>query len=388
MEEGFRFFPLKRVDEAQVTGIVQSIVLKRGQPLQLKALWRSFALETVPAQLADLEAVRPVWSPDAIVCDPAMWGPFLILHDTWDIPVAVFQYMAACVLSGRDGPVPGFPLPRPRNWLQRLRVRVTRAVLSLFLADARRAASKLRQTYGLSPLHTSVVDFSGQMPLYLVPSSPEFDYNRRDLPSSVHYVGPCFWTKPLNQPPPPWLAQLPRDCPLIYVTEGTLHDQPRVLRAAARGLANRRMNVVMTTGMHRDPVELGLDTMAPNIRVERWVPFGDLLPRVDVVVTTGGPNTVLATLQAGVPLVIVPFDWDHPENAWHVEEAGAGLRLAPQDCAPERLCETVERVLNEPSFRENAQRLAETLARQGGPARAAELLEGLVDGGSSMPATV
>jgi UDP:flavonoid glycosyltransferase YjiC (YdhE family) len=60
-----------------------------------------------------------------------------------------------------------------------------------------------------------------------------------------------------------------------------------------------------------------------------------------------------------------------------VVEAGAGLRIAPNRCTPERLRAAVERVMNEPSFRDNARRLAGAFARSGGPARAAQLLEGL-----------
>jgi len=73
----------------------------------------------------------------------------------------------------------------------------------------------------------------------------------------------------------------------------------------------------------------------------------------------------------------VPSDWDHPETGWRLAEAGAGVRLASKACTPQRLREAVELVLREPSFRQNAQRLAASLARCGGPARAAELLEGL-----------
>jgi len=38
----------------------------------------------------------------------------------------------------------------------------------------------------------------------------------------------------------------------------------------------------------------------------------------------------------------------------------------------------VERLLNEPSFRKNAQRLAELFRKAGGPDYAAKLLEGVV----------
>jgi UDP:flavonoid glycosyltransferase YjiC (YdhE family) len=107
------------------------------------------------------------------------------------------------------------------------------------------------------------------------------------------------------------------------------------------------------------------------------VPHSDLLPRTAVVVTLGGTSTVMAALNAGVPLVVVPTEWDKPEHAQRVVEAGAGLRLAPHRCTPERLRAAVERVLREPAFRQNAQRLAAAFARYGGPVQAAELVERL-----------
>jgi MGT family glycosyltransferase len=342
-------------------------------------MWREWVLGTVPAQLADLERILAVWHPDAIVCDPSMWGPFLILHQTRQIPVAIFTLVAACLLSGRDSPVLGMPMPRPRNSLQRLVTSLVRSGIGIFLGDIRRAANQLRVAHGLSPLRISVTDFAGQMALYLVPSSPEFDYQRTDLPSSVHYVGPCLWSKPSTDPPPDWLARFAGDPPLVYVTEGTIHLRPKVLAAAAQGLANRPLHVVMTTGRHRRPEELDLGPrpLAPNIQVEQWVPMADMLPYLDAVVTTGGPSTVLAALQQGIPLVIVPSDWDHPETGWRVADAGAGIMLKPAECTPERL-RAVEEILREPSYRRNARRLSESFERCGGPKRAAELLEAMV----------
>lgn len=381
--EGFTCFPLRHVDEKVVVDLVtspQGIISRPRNPFRLKAMWRAWVLETVPGQLADLVDIFATWQPDVIVCDPSMWAPFLILHEAQGIPVAVFSLVAACILSGRDGPVLGFPLPRPRNRFDHWRRSAVRRVIDLFVADVRRDANALRRGYGLPRLRVSVTDHAGQMSLYLVPSSPEFDYQRDDLPPSVQYVGPCLWHKPSSQPPPDWLRDLPEDRPVVYVTEGTIHLQPRILKAAAQGLAGLPIEVIMTTGRHRDPdrLDLGPRPLARNIRVEQWVPLTDLLPRLDAVVTTGGPSTVLAALSHGLPLVIVPFDWDHPETAWRVADAGAGIRLSPRECTASNLRRALERVLYDPTFRQKARRVAASFARLGGPARAAELLENLI----------
>jgi MGT family glycosyltransferase len=313
-----------------------------------------------------------------------MWAPLLVLHDTQSVPVAVFSTVAACLLPGPDVPPPGLGLPRPRGARGRWLAGAVGAATNFLARDFRREVDRVRARYGLPPLSVPVTEYTGRMPLYLVPTTPEFDYERRDLPASVHYVGTCLWDRDADTPPPDWLRDLPHDKPWVHVTEGTMHtQQPILLRAAARGLGGQPMHVIMTAGGRRAPDALDLGPRAANVRVESWLSHKYLFPLTDVVVTTGGAGTVMTALEAGVPLVVVPTEWDKPENAQRVVEAGAGLRLAPGRLSPARLRAAVERVLGEPCFRQNARRLASSFARYRGPARAAELLEGLACGPSA-----
>lgn len=394
--EGFRFFPFQEVDEQRVSALASSefpyspSLLNRLRTARLlQAKFREWLLDTIPQQVADLDRVLADWSPSALVCDLAFWSPFLVLHEARRIPVAVLSILAACILPGRDAPFWGQGSPRPRNAIMRSRTQLQRTLLDWLSVAFRSNVNAMRRRYGLPPLRCSVTEFAGQMPLYLVPSTPEYDYQRNDLPPSVHYVGPCLWDKPSDAPPPQWIAQLPDDRPLIYVTEATIGTtEPFLLKAAVRAFRDLPVQVVMTTGKQRDPGGMDLGGAAPNIRVEPYVPQSDLLPRMTVMVTLGGSGGVLAALKTGVPLVIVPTEWDRPENAQRVVEAGAGLRIAADRCTPERLRAAVERVLNEPSFRNNARRLAAAFAEYGGPARAAHLLENLtlaLLGSSNLP---
>lgn len=343
------------------------------------AVLRAWLVDTLPQQVKDQSAVLDAWQPDAVISDVTMWGAPLILQEMRDIPVVVSLFMPGCMIPGPDAPPWGLGLPSPRNWRTRALARLVKAATDLLALGFRRRVSALRQSYGLSALSVDVQTFLGQMPLYLVPSTPELDYHRRDLPPSVHYVGPLVWNKHSGEPPPAWLTELPANQPLVHVSEGTMHaGRPLVLRAAARGLANLPLQVVMTSGKERDPSSLNLGPIAPNVRIERWVPHSDLLPRTDVMVTTGGGSTVVAGVQAGVPMVVVPTQWDKPENAQRVVEAGVGLRLAPRHCTPQRLRAAVERILGDDSFRENARRMGATFARYGGPEQAARLIENLL----------
>jgi MGT family glycosyltransferase len=382
--EGFTFFPFDRIDEERILSLVStefpympSFWGRLRTAKLLGARFREWLVDTIPQQVDDIEAVMAEWHPDVLVPDLAFWGPLLVLGETRRVQVAVLSIVAACVIPGPDVPYWGQGWPRPRNRMMRFRTQLFAKVGEWLSAGFRSQVDNVRKRYGLPALSCSVTVFASRMPLYLVPSTREYDYQRQDLPPSVHYVGPCLWDNPGKVAPPAWLTQLPCDKPLVYVTEATVSTSaPSLLKAAARACADLPVYVVMTSGK-QGAATLDLGDLAPHIRVESYVPQSYLLPRTAVMVTVGGSGGVLAALRAGVPLVVVPSEWDRPENAQRVVEAGAGLRIPPELCTPERLRAAVERVLNEPSFRMNARRLADACARYGGPAEAAELLEGL-----------
>ena len=242
----------------------------------------------------------------------------------------------------------------------------------------RHRLDELRAGYGLRPMGCGVNEYCGRLPLYLVLSVPELDYNRRDLPRTVCYVGACTWHPPEPEETTDWLDRLPADRPWVHVTEGTSHYQdPFVLRAAVNGLAGARLEAIITHGRERGPAELRLGAPASNVHLAPWVSHDALLPRCAALVTTGGAGSVMAGLRAGVPLVLVPTTWDKPDNSRRVAEAGAGLILPPKRCTPEGLRAAVERVLEDPRYRIRAQHCAELLAAAPGPSGAAELIEGL-----------
>jgi MGT family glycosyltransferase len=383
--EGFRAFPFQDVDWDRVARTVDDLIAGRRRPSQLTRLWPRFLVDTVPAQVRDLEAVLSRWPADALVCDIAMWAPILILQERDGIPVVPFSHVAHCILPGPCGPIQGIALPRRRSGIQALLAWLVARASEAITARTRGKANALRRTFGLAPLCVSVNEFTGDLPLYLVPSAPEFDDNRRDLPPGVRYVGPCLWDKHEGQRPPSWIANVPRDRPCVLVDEGALFThEPRLLQLAARGLAGLPLSVVLLAGYGRDLAGLDVGPLAFNVMLRPHAPLSDVLPLASAYITNGNSESVLAALGAGIPIVVLPSIWDQAEMAWRVQETGVGLRLSPRRATARRLRLAVERVLHEPSFRQNAASMGAALARYGGAARAAGLIEDLVN--SARPA--
>jgi UDP:flavonoid glycosyltransferase YjiC (YdhE family) len=88
----------------------------------------------------------------------------------------------------------------------------------------------------------------------------------------------------------------------------------------------------------------------------------------------------MAALAHGLPQVIVPIAADQPENARRCEALGAGVTLEQIMVNPASARVAVWQVLDDPSYRANAERLRAEIEALPGSEETVRLLEGLVTG--------
>ena len=381
-QEGFGFFPFERVDQERAFRNMRAIETpgrhgRRGRGLL--RIFRDWLVETIPDQLADLDPVLDRWRPDVIGTDWSLWGPIVVLHESQPVPVALSSTLMGPLIPGPDAPPWGFGLRPPRGPVTRAAAKALTGLMELAGTGLRRRVDEIRASHGLAPLGESVNRYTARLPLYLVGNIRELDYSRQDLPFTVHHVGNCSWYPRLMRPTAESLERIPTNRPWVHVPDSTRTlDDAFLLRAAARGLAGEPVEVIITTRREPSPDVLGLEALPTNVHFAECVRHSDLLPRCSAVVTAGGKATILAAMEAGVPLVVVPTSWDKPDNARRVTEAGAGVRLSSRRCTPKRLRRAVGTVLGEARYRGCARKMAARLAAAPGPAGAAELLEALV----------
>jgi UDP:flavonoid glycosyltransferase YjiC (YdhE family) len=165
--------------------------------------------------------------------------------------------------------------------------------------------------------------------------------------------------------------------PLVYLTLGSvtagahLPYFPALYRSAIEALDGLPVRLLVTIGNDRDPRDL--DPLPENVRVEQWVAQDAISPRAAAVVCHGGYGTTLHALTHGAPLVVLPlFSLDQWANGQAVQRAGAGLALdaerdsrrvldPPSAATLDGLRPAVERVLREPGFGHEAQRIAASI---------------------------
>ena len=213
---------------------------------------------------------------------------------------------------------------------------------------------------GVQPLSIGLFHALVALPdAYLQLTVPSFEFPRRHLPASVHFVG----TPPIipNQAPlPPWAHELDGSRKVVLVTQGTVSnfDFGRLVAPTLAALANDSdvLVVVTTGGRSLDAIP---GPVPGNVRLATYLPFEWLLPKVDVLVTNGGYGSVNQALSFAVPLVTAGLTEDKADVNARVAWSGVGIDLATNSPAPPVLRNAVRAVLENPTYRSRATSMAE-----------------------------
>ena len=315
------------------------------------------------------------WEPaDVIVGDnvSAVCGP---LHERSGIPWAVYG-INPLPMSSRDTAPFGLALMPSSSALGRLR---NRALYWLFdrviFRRANERNEQIRRWLGLRPLGRSLFDFTLDSDLYLQGTVPSFEYPRTDMPPQVRFIGAAVPPPPAEWKRPAWWGEL-ANRRVVLVTQGTINnDYDQLLRPAIRALANEDVFVVVTTGSK--PAEALRMELPPNVRVERFIPYAHLMPKVDVLVTNGGYGSIQIALAHGVPVVAIGKTEDKAEIANRVQWSGAGFGMKVRVPTEGQIRKSVLQVLDNPTYAARAEALRMELSRYDAATRGAELLEEL-----------
>jgi MGT family glycosyltransferase len=197
--------------------------------------------------------------------------------------------------------------------------------------------------------------------LFLQFTGDAFEFPRSDMPSKVKYVGPVLPNKSAAFKEPEWWSELDGSKPVVLVTQGTLanFDLQELVQPTLTALADDNTLVIAATGR----ADRG-DLIAPaNAKVEAFVPFVRLLPKVAVLITNGGYGAVQQALSFGVPLVAAGDTEEKAFTAARVGWTGAGINLETRRPTPEQIRTAVHTVLAGSQHREQAQRLRKNFSR-------------------------
>jgi UDP:flavonoid glycosyltransferase YjiC (YdhE family) len=297
-----------------------------------------FGAIAAPQILSDLAPVALEWRPDLVVADAAEFAGHIVAAEL-GIPSVTKGF----------GPL----LPEPR------------------VRAAGEEVAPLWRSRGLEPR-----PYGGSYDhLYLDIYPPELKFQaaahvpRRQLLRPVADDGQVETSAPLPLP------DAPADAPLLYVTMGTVFNNPEPFQAVLAAMHELDVRVLVTVGPNADPAMVG--PQPERVRVERYVPQALVLAHCDVVISHAGSGTVLATAAQGLPQLCLPQGADQFLNAAAVESAGSGISVMPGDCTADAVRDAVVRLLAEPAFRDAASRVSASIASMPSPDDVAAVMETL-----------
>jgi UDP:flavonoid glycosyltransferase YjiC (YdhE family) len=328
-------------------------------------------------QAAETSAAIDELRPDAVVSSGLLVGPQI---------AAEADGLPAFALMGNIYPMPAPGLPpfgtgwRPaRGPLGRTRDAAMARIGRRLWDRGLPAVNAARAERGLAPLATlwEQLDHAERV---LLLTSDQFDFPG-ELPANVRYVGPRLddpeWVEP-------WQAPAGHD-PLVLVSLSSgPQDQLELLRKVVSALAELPVRGVVTTGNAIDPT----DVPAPaHIQVVRSAPHARILEEAAAVITHGGHGTVIKTLAAGVPQLVVPMGRDQLDNATRVTARGAGVKVKPS-AKPAAIAAALRKLLGGPAYRSGAEKLGEKVRADAESGAAIRELERLRDGSPTEVAPV
>ncbi|MEU5884531.1 activator-dependent family glycosyltransferase [Spirillospora sp. NPDC047279] len=197
----------------------------------------------------------------------------------------------------------------------------------------------------------------------------------------LHYVPVRFVPFHGQSTIPKWLHEAPKRR-RVCLTLGLSHREVRGGDKASiadllESVADLDVEVVAT--LNAEQLK-NVPNLPENVRAVDFVPLDALLPSCSAVIHQGGSGTTSTAVAHGVPQLIVPtMMWDTYNRAQGLEEYGAGLYL--RDTAnifsSGELRAGLIRLLEEPSFAENATRLRQEQLGTPSPNDIVPLLEKL-----------
>ncbi|MBN8880727.1 glycosyltransferase [Salana multivorans] len=284
-------------------------------------------LALLPRARAELDAITERVRPDVVVADftaPVAGYAALDRGIPW-----VTVCPSPCAIETRTG-TPSYlgGWRPPRTALGRARDAVGRRAVRLGKLGMQRALARDFEQAGARVYREDGSEYAYSPHAILGLGMSEVELPR-DWPAAFRMVGPLT-ASPVRVPPVE-LPSLPPGRSRVLVTLGTHLDwAKRDLLARVRALRDRVAGLDVVVGLGDAAGGRGLTVVEPGLAVVGYVDYDDVLPRCDAVVHHGGTGIAYAAIRAGVPALVVPHDFDQPDNAVRLAVAGAGaLTRAP-----------------------------------------------------------
>jgi|WetSurMetagenome_2_1015567.scaffolds.fasta_scaffold00022_27 MGT family glycosyltransferase len=330
------------------------------------------------AYYADMKEILKDFDADVIVSDEWFTGgiPF---SEKKEKKWIIYGSTPLMVLDD-DAPTPGTGMMPDSSKYGRYRDKIAKIIFRLLFRNVEKDINALRAKIGLPAMTRFFVEQTvADSVLALKFTTEAFEFPRKRIPPNIRFVGPVLPETDAD-PKFSWMDRLTEGRPVVFITQGSVdNDLDKLILPSLKALRDENVTLVVSTGGR--PAE-GLQNrlQGRNVIFEPYIPYAHVMPRVSVMITNGGYGGVSTALSYGVPLVVAGNSEDKPEIASRIVYCGAGIDLKTDRPSARKIRTSVTKILRQPSFRRNAERVRDDFAKHDAVKESVDLIEGILAG--------
>jgi MGT family glycosyltransferase len=367
--------PLKWDTSIQETYDVFPELRNKSGLAQLKLYIKLVMFDPVPDLIKELKDSIENYQPDLIISDS-----FLIVGswvtEFYNIPSVRISVLPLSI-PGKNIPPFGLGLLPGKSLFSKLRNNILRWLFNkLLFIHIQKYCEEIRKRIGLPPLGISFVkkEFENAN-LFLHTSIPNFEYPREEFPTIFHFIGPIITPPNINYKKPEWWSEIEKDITVVLINQGTVSkDYDDLILPAIEALKNEKIIVIAVP-----VIDGGILNLPKNVHTEFYIPFGNLLPYVDLLITNGGFGGTQNALAFGIPIIIAGATEDKMEVAARLEYSGAGINLRNQKPTSKNILKAYRKIMSDHSYKQKAKELKEQYAKFDAPNLATNMIEELIE---------
>lgn len=309
-----------------------------------------------PEYYTDIRAIYKSFPFDVMVAD-ITFAAIPLVKEHMKIPV-VSVGIVPITETSKDLPPMGMGMLPAKTALGRLKHAAMRFFADhILFRKSNQVLKEVLDQYDMTPDGNMFDTITRKSTLVLQSGTPGFEYERSDLGKNIRFVGPLLphrKTRGLK-----WFDEkLMAYKKVILVTQGTVEkDVEKIIVPTLKAYQNTDKLVVVTTG-GSGTENLRKRFTAPNIIIEDFIPFDDIMPYASVYVTNGGYGGVLLSVQHAVPMVVGGIHEGKLEINARVEYFKLGINLRTEVPTVEQVKKSVDEVLNNTEYKKNVTALS------------------------------
>ncbi len=360
-------------EKSRPLGFTPNTLVRMGElsgSASLKYSIELFRQSAITIMKEGLEAVRET-KVDLLLIDQSAFGASSIA-EYLSIP---FITITSTLMLNREESIPPFNFGWTYSttpWAK-LRNKLGYKLLDRLIKPIIETVNSIRQSWGLSSFKLSSDAYSNLAQICRQPR--EFEYPRQQLPDCFHFTG--SFHDSLSRASVDFPYEKLNGKPLIYASMGTIQNQLLgIFNQIAEACQDLDAQLVISLGGSAEPDSL--PNFAGEPIVVKYAPQLEILQKAQLTITHAGLNTTLESLSCGVPMVAIPIANDQPGVASRIAWTETGVVIPVKKLNVSQLRNSVQTVLTQPKYRDNAKKMQAAMQHSDGVSLAANIIEEVI----------